>query len=437
MSLLIYSPKSSPRLEYILEFLFGTIIGCQYKVTHELEEFTNAQGAKINYSKEQHNPNGLNIVPIGMMEEDDLNEYHHAFFNWDNLPVIYKTSTEEIPFDIFSASFFLLSRYEEYLDLKLDEFQRFPHTSSIAYKYNFLDRPIIDQWAQRFKKILQSNFPELQFEENEFQFIPTYDIDIAYSYKHKGLLRNAGGALRDLSRGDLSAIKNRMQVLTHSEKDPFDSFEFLDDLHKEHKLTPIYFFLLGSGGKLDKNLSVNNPQFKELIQQISKKYEVGIHPSYRSNDEQHELQTEINRLDTLTSSDITKSRQHYIRFTLPETYKKLIAHGIKEDYSMGYGSINGFRASTSHPFYWFDLDKNEKRDLKVFPFCFMECNSFFEQKQNIKETNKEIAHYIKEVKEVNGTFISVWHNFSLGTYKLWTGWGQLYQDQVSKLKELL
>jgi len=93
----------------------------------------------------------------------------------------------------------------------------------------------------------------------------------------------------------------------------------------------------------------------------------------------------------------------------------LFVAGYKEDFSMGYGSINGFRASVASPFYLYDLEKEEPTNLLLYPFCYMEANSFFEQKFSPAQALEEMQHYYQQVKKVNGTFISIWHNTFLGT----------------------
>ena len=434
MSLLIYTNNTSNRLEYILDFVFKDVLLCDYSLTNDLTIFKENNGAKLNYSQLELK-NCYQIIPEQILFETEIKEQQQL----KNSIIECAKSGESsvLNFDVFAASFYLISRYEEYLSSERDEFERFPHIQSIAFKHNFLHLPLVDLWLLELKKELTLKFPELTFKKKEFTFLPTYDIDIAYSYKHKGLLRNAGSALKDLGAGNFSAIKNRIAVLLNKNPDPFDSFDFLDKLHKDYKLSPIYFFLLGSGSKLDKNLSVKNSAFKNLIRRIARQYKIGIHPSYRSNDEEQELNIEVQRLNSIASIRTTKSRQHYIRFTLPMTYQLLIEQGIKEDYSMGYGSINGFRASTAHPFFWFDLENNKQTDLRIFPFCFMECNSFFEQKQSIAKTQIELREYIEAVRKVNGTFVSIWHNFSLGTDPLWKDWSKLYQYQINYMQRSL
>ncbi len=324
----------------------------------------------------------------------------------------------------------MITRYEEYLCNEKDEFQRFPHTHSLAYKNNFLSMPLVDKWLMEFKEVLQNKYSQLFFEESKFSFLPTYDIDIAYSFRNKGLRRNAAGFLKSMLTGNL---KKRITVLRGNEKDPYDSFDFLESIHKEFHLNPIYFILLGNGRNLDKNNSIKNKEFISLIKRIGAANSVGIHPSYLSNDRTKNLASEIKKLIEISGKEITKSRQHYIRFALPDTYLQLIKQGIKSDYSMGYGSTNGFRASTSNPFNWFNLHNNNVEKLRIYPFCFMECNSFFEQKQTLYETKYELEKIITEVKNVNGKFISIWHNFSLGTDSVWVGWRDVYLYQLKLL----
>ena len=93
---------------------------------------------------------------------------------------------------------------------------------------------------------------------------------------------------------------------------------------------------------------------------------------------------------------------------------------------MGYGSINGFRASVASPFYWYDLEKEETTYLVVHPFCYMEANSFYEQQITSLLALEEMLHYYKEVKKVNGTLITIWHNNFLGTDEKFKGWREVY-----------
>jgi hypothetical protein len=132
---------------------------------------------------------------------------------------------------------------------------------------------------------------------------------------------------------------------------------------------------------------------------------------------------------------ITVSRQHYIKFNLPQTFQNLIAAGIQDDYSMGYGSINGFRASVASSYFWYDLQNEQQTNLRLHPFCFMDANSFYEQKRNVQQTKQELQHYLNVCKTVNGTMITIWHNDFLGTASKFTGWREIYQTFITSLPQ--
>ena len=78
------------------------------------------------------------------------------------------------------------------------------------------------------------------------------------------------------------------------------------------------------------------------------------------------------------------------------------------------------------PFYWYDLEKEEQTYLLLYPFCYMEANSFFEQKQTPQQALEEMLQYYQTVKSVNGTLITIWHNTFLGTDELYKGWRDAY-----------
>jgi hypothetical protein len=226
-------------------------------------------------------------------------------------------------------------------------------------------------------------------------------------------------------------VSKRSRVLQGKAKDPFDSFDEMDALHEKHKLKPTYFFhVAAANARYDKNILPTNPAMQELIKRHAGKYPIGIHPSWQSGDDETLLRSEIETLEKITGKKIASSRYHYIRFNLPDGYRRLARHGITDDYSMGYGSINGFRASVASSFYWYDLEKEETTPLLLHPFCFMEANSFFEQKFLPRQAFEEMMHYYNTVKAVNGTLSTLWHNTFLGTAPLYNGWGEQYKKFI-------
>lgn len=434
--MLIYTQTITPRLQYIADFFGKEIAGKPSKLTTDKEYYCRSTSPKVNYSDERIAADEFWLRPHTLLFENKISKQSVQCFDISGQKAFFKTAGD-FPFDIFAASFYLLSRYEEYLPHEKDMYGRYAHENSLAYKEEFLHQPIINLWVQYFVEALKRKFSLFPIHFSPFTFLPTYDIDIAWSYKHKGLWRNVGGLIQSLVTGNSQLFKERINVWRGKQKDPFDSYNWMNQLHEKHKLKPYYFFLVaGKKGKYDKNISPRQQALRELIRNHLIKYPVGIHPSWRSGDEFFLLKKEIGWLQSLTGNIVLSSRQHYIRFTLPETFRRLIENGIQFDFSMGYGSINGFRASVASPYYWYDLEKEVQTGLVLFPFCYMDANSFYEQKYSAQQALDEMRKYYKIVRSVNGTFIMIWHNQFLGTDTLYKGWKEVYQQFIGEINEL-
>jgi len=434
---LIYTQTITPRLQYIADFLGKEITSKSFEITTDKEYYLKGSIAKINYSAERISTEEFWLNPHSLLFENKISEQFIQCFEVSRQKAFFKTDGD-FPFDIFAASFYLLSRYEEYLPHRKDMYGRYAYESSVAFKEGFLAQPLINLWQKLFKEALKNKFPQLTLHFSQFSFLPTYDIDIAWSYKHKGLWRSFAGLIQSLIKANWQQLKERVNVLGGKQKDPFDSYGWLNQLHEKHKIKPYYFFLLAEKtGKYDKNILPAEKALQALISDHLIRYPVGIHPSWRSGDEHSLVKREIETLQAITGNKVLSSRQHYIRFTLPESFRRLIENGIQFDFSMGYGSINGFRASVASPFYWYDLEQEKQTELLLFPFCFMEANSFYEQKYTAQQALDEVRHYYATVKSVKGTFIMIWHNQFFGTDKLYEGWKEVYEQFIKENEEKL
>lgn len=435
--LLVYTYKITPRLTYIFKHIFTRILNIELNITTKIEEFIAHEGLKFSYTK-QALGNEVFVKSSDLLFNQGIDYLDINITNWDDVPCFFQTGLDtEIPCDFFAASFYLISRYEEYLPHVKDEFERFPAAESLAYQHKFLNKPVIDIWAYKFKEILLKKFPDQSNEivkgERRFNYISTIDVDIAFSYKHKGFIRTVGGALNDLVNFKIQNILYRFLVIFNIKKDPFDTFDELIALQKKYNINTLFFFLLSEYTTYDKNISSGNINYKLLIKNIADYTDVGIHPSYFSMKKDLKIKKEKMRLEEIVNFPIDKSRQHYLRMELPETYQYLVDLEIKEDYTMGYASHYGFRAGTCTPFYFYDLDFEIQTPLKVFPFAAMDGTLKDYLNFTPKKSFNVIMELAKEVKKVNGTLITLFHNESVSGYGEWRGWNKLYERMLQEL----
>lgn len=430
--MIIYSHTLTPRLQYVVDFLsqyFHTPI----KLLVDEEKYAaHPDPHKINYSYHRILDTEVWIHSHVLLFESTIRPVKINCFDHRGYKAFFKAEGDA-GFDLFAGIFFFITRYEEYLPHQKDPFGRYAHQSSLAYREDFLHLPLVNLWLEDFRSLLKERFPGLELQTSEFSLKLTYDIDIAWSYRNKGFKRNAGALTKLFFSGKWRSMMHRFRVIRGKRPDPFDAYEWMDHLHQQFKLEPIYFFLVAQQiGKFDKNIDLSNPEFQALIKEMAAKYAIGLHPSWASGDQQPLLSKEKSWLEKWSEQTITASRQHYLRFELPATYRRLINLGILDEYSMGYGTINGFRASVATPFFWYDLKNETKTPMRIYPFCFMDANAFYEEKKSAAEALQQLLDFLDVIRSVNGTMVTVWHNSFLGIDENFDGWREAYEHFVFK-----
>ena len=414
MILTIYTPEITDRIRFIMDVVFTEHLCISYQLTESVSDFNQANFS-ISYAP-QPVANEIFIWQHALLRENDVRQQTIEPETWKDEITFFQSPVEQsmLPFDIFSFTFYLLSRYEEYLPHKTDKYNRFPGTESIAYQLGFLQKPLADIHISKFAQELQKAIPELKFELKQPEYLATYDIDNAYAYKHKGVVRTLGGLLRPLFRLDWKELIDRISVLLNIKQDPFDSYEYIQMLQRKYHLKTYYFVLFSEKSKYDRGLNPRNKSFCKLLKQLDKNEETGIHPSFSSASDKEKLKLEIERLSVVLQKKITFCRSHFLLLNFPETYQNFIANGITEDFTLGYADQAGFRASTCKPFNFFNLSTNEQTKLRLYPLAYMEKTWQDYMKFSEEEGLILIKQLMDAVKSVNGTFISLWHNETLG-----------------------
>ena len=428
--ILVYSHKITPRVRYIFKHIFKRVLLIPLDFTTKVEEFVAHNGPKMSYAKTALG-NEFFIRSNELLFQQGVNDLEINIQQWDTVPCFFNAGAKSsIPFDIFAASFYLISRYEEYLPHVKDIHQRYTAEESLAFKNNFLEKPVVDIWAYKLLNLIKEKFPNYNYTSREYSYISTIDIDNAFAYKHKSLIRSLGGFFKDLFQFKIFNVWDRFAVVFRIKKDPFDTFNKIIEIKKQYNIRTIFFFLIADYTTFDTNVSASKNKFRLLIKSMVDYARVGLHPSYFSMQNPALLKKEKKRLENITNMPIMRSRQHYLRFSLPETYQHLIDLEITEDYSMGYASNVGFRAGTCTPFYFYDLDFEIQTPLKIFSFALMDTTLNDYMKLTPKQSLGKIRDLKNEVHAVNGTFITLFHNEALSNYLRWKGWSRLYDLMV-------
>jgi len=426
----IFVDEVTQRLLFTMNLIFKDR-GIHYAFVNDPIDFQRSQLPKFVYSDYYFEEQFLQVSPADLIFEHDISSKWPVKSLWNEVEVL---SFNQKP-DIVASIFYVASLYHEYTNDARDKHQRIPAKHSFLDQMGWLNQVVVDRWAEKLIEWLEERL-EIRFKQQPipFSIVPTFDIDHAFAYKYKTGWRRAISRFKDVVKYDKTRIYERKQVESGQIRDPYDTFE--DILAIGRAGFPVrVFWLLGDYAEFDRNLPHNNAAHKRLIQKMAHAVQVGLHPSYSSNESLGKLQVEKQRLESIITKNVTISRQHFLKLEHGKTWRELLKAGFTDDYSLGFADQPGFRAGLSRPYPWFDLKKNRITELTLHPITYMDGTLNEYMRLSVAEATQIVDSLMQEVRAYGGEFIPLWHNETIGDYGIWKGWREVL-DHTLKSKEL-
>ncbi len=427
--ILVYTPKITARLNYIFRHLFNNLMLKDVKFTTKVEEFIAYNGPKFSYTT-QALGGEFHIRAHPILFQQGIKHHEIDFGFWDDIPVFFKVMHSDIPFDIFAAAFYLLSRYEEYLPHQLDEHERYNYKNSLLIQHNMFNKPVLEIWVEKFKKTLQERFDDLTFENRKFHFEPLINVSMARLYQGKSFLRFLFGGIDDLLHFKLKNFVMRNRVYLFGKKDPYDTFDDLLIIKKKYKHPLTFFHLLTTYSLFDHNVSMNKHDYQTQIKLLADYTDTGLLTSYYAVDNEDVVEKEIKVLENIIHKPVKKVRAHFNRIKIPATYQIYNDLELKKDYSMGYNHKIGFRAGTSVPFNFYDIENETETHLLLHPTVISDVMLKYQYRLKPDKALKILLEEGEIIKKYNGHFYPVFHNFILSDLKEWQKWKPLYIETI-------
>ncbi|MBR1785111.1 MAG: polysaccharide deacetylase family protein [Bacteroidales bacterium] len=430
--LLIYTPRLTNRLGYTLNVLLRDVLHTPFGITTDEQVYARHADAKLCYGRRL--AGGLYVKAASLLFETSIDEQEPRPFCHDGQWMLFPVLGQGVafPFDPLAATFYMVSRYEEYLPHRQDAHGRFQSDGHLAVQHGFATEPVVDQWAMLLRGAVEQAYPGFTFGQRRYQMVQTVDIDTAWCYRHKGLYRTLMGLGRDLlARRDLAAVRQRLRVLARREPDPFDTFDYIIGQHRRSPDSHLLFFaLLADYDLYDKPANYHQSHTRQLLQHLGDYAKMGIHPSYNSLDNPRLVDVETDRLQQILHRHIVRSRYHFLRLRLPQSYRALLHAGLRHDYTMGFADTAGFRAGISSPYPFYDLERDFETELTIHPFCAMDTALKSHMGLDPGQALDLYRKLIDSVRRVDGTYCAIIHNQNLSAYDGWQQWRGVYEQTL-------
>ena len=426
--------------KYILDIIFDEFLGLDFKVVEnddcqdweiELENgskiifedhFFNKYLKELEYLKLENIPAKVEFVKNQFIVEDDI-------------PIIYgnkklETKNDELKtifcgIDIFASSFFMLTRWEEYVNKNRDSHDRFSANESLAYKQGFLDRPIVNEYVEMLKNMLLELGLIQKLKTRNYQLFVSCDVDQPYDCtveNLKNLIRVCSGdilkrkSIKEFAKRVRRYIFNKFGNYKYDENYTFDWYM---DMCEKAGTKAAFYFIPTSIEKQNGCYELQDKKIQNLIKYIdSRGHEIGVHGSYQTYQDKDKTKLQKNKLDNILKSlglsqKVVGNRQHYLRWDSSITPMVLEYAGFLYDTTGSYADRPGFRYGVCYEFSMFDILNRKKLSLKQRPLIVMECTIIDDMYMGLGYS-EEALQVMKDLKQkcfkYNGNFSLLWHN---------------------------
>jgi hypothetical protein len=322
--------------------------------------------------------------------------------------------------DVFGSAFFMLTRYEEIAIPARDEYGRFPAAASVTR--DLLARPMVDEQVELLWESLRRNWPRLRRRPRAYEVVLTHDVDdplATLQHAPRDVVRQLGGDL--VRRRDPRLAARRVRsLLGDPDRDPNNTFDFLMDVSERHGLRSAFYFLAHRDERpRDSAYLFEHAWVRSLIGRIARRgHEVGIHPSLPTYRDADRTREELERLRLVAdaegvSQDEWGGRQHYLRWTNPDTWRNWEAAGLAYDSTLAYSDAVGFRTGTCHPYRVYDLRERRVLRLREEPFQVMDVTLLSAMGLSLGAAREATLAIAAQCRKHRGRLGILWHNNTL------------------------
>lgn len=384
------------------------MLGWEVVIHTSVEALRAIEGSKLTYGTRAL-PGVFHVHPSGWLSNTGVQRYEPTCKWLNDLPVLFPREEGDMRFDVFSAAFFLLSRYEEWVGVPQDMHGR-PLTAELhAVRYNYDHRPIVDEWALHLFDAWRAIDPALPAPVRSYRQVITVDLDNGFKYKGRSLWRTLGSCVRDVIHGRMGEVVERYRVLSGRVADPFVIDERVKHAFLNASEDIRFFVLAAARSRWDHAVDVDDPDYARELRAMGEWARIGLHPSYYSSERTDLIAQERLRLEQVVGKPITATRQHFLKLDVRSTFRQLEDIGIREEHSFGLHDRVGFRAGTCTPYVWYDLHEERSTRLIVHPFVVMDNTLRHKLQLAPADAVEHVKPFINAIKQVNGTFTGLWH----------------------------
>ena len=422
----IHAPGRTARHQAAFEWVLTSVLALEWTWEDNLDQYlTSGNGIRCHYGATPDLP-GIGFPAEGLLSQ--LGEKRP-------LP----PEVEGAHADLFAAVFWMGSRMEEHLpNASRDVHGRFDPIDSVPLEKGWLGQPICETWSFVIGRRLlgehmwKGHAAKLK---SAYRVEATLDVDSAYAFLGKGVMRTGGAAVRDVLRFNGRHLTRRLSTLMGKQADPYDTYDMASRWHKEFGLDVRWFFLLARFGSHDKGLPATSPRLARLMRSLEEDQgdQVHWHPGYASAFNGDALREEYTSFENIMGRPPVASRQHYLRLELTESRRRLLALGIREDHTEGHAKVVGFRGGFARQRRWYDLEAEALTELELCPFSAMDATFLRHMKVPPESVPEEVSQLAEAVRETGGPMRLLWHNESLAPEGQWQKWGGVYPAVLKAL----
>ncbi len=434
MKLQVVVDKVTPRIEYAFEILLRTILKWEYELV--LSEAIAAQpGCAYLCYAEHPLPDAAHIMPCGLLTETGIRKEAPITATMPELSgatSLFPSSAGQS--DWVAGAFFLASDYEKYQQTHFDAHGRYEESAYPSASWGIWAYPLVHVYAWEIAALMERQYPQgVWARPSASPALVTMDVDFPWKYLRKPLWIQLGGAVKNLKEGNFMELKERTWTLL-SRKDPYYTFPFLQTLLPKDRTRT--FFLLERGHEHDSRFTWENQKYRQLIRQWQAAgYTCGIHPSYLSSEKEGQITAERAYLVEILGENVPLSRQHFLKYRLPQTFRELLAAGVSEDYSLGTISRPGFRCGMAVPFRWYDLEREITTDLTLVPCQVMDRTLLSYLHLNPEQAMFLLGKIHTTTRQWGGQFVLLLHNDAFSGSEPWEGWRGPIVEMVKRVLE--